>query len=264
MNLITQVSVEANVTDDQELLKQDVENIVGRMELDELWTDAGYEGEKARDAAEEHAVDHKLTAIKGKKSDRFTLDNFQIQEDEEGLFVSVGCPNGQCATVKGGNKPHRIKAAFDSGVCNKCPFSGDCPVRQLKKPIRILRFTYDEARAARQRRVAMKADRSRNIRAGVESTVRSVIHPFGGHLCKLPVRGKIRIAQMVILSAAMVNIRRIRLHEERKWSEMDSGWTSFCDLGRKWLYNFHSITITWLCRSTEVLKPPRWGCSLPR
>ncbi len=89
MNLITQVSVEANVTDDQELLKQDVENIVGRMELDELWTDAGYEGEKARDAAEEHAVDHKLTAIKGKKGDRLTLDNFQIQEDEEGLFVSV-------------------------------------------------------------------------------------------------------------------------------------------------------------------------------
>ncbi len=165
--------------------------------------------------------------------------------------------------MKGSNKPHRIKAAFDSGVCNKCPFSGDCPVRQLKKPIRILRFTYDEARAACQRRVAMKADRSRNIRAGVESTVRSVIHPFGGHLCKLPVRGKIRIAQMVILSAAMVNIRRIRLHEERKWSEMDSGWTSFCDLGRKWLYNFHSITITWLCQCIEVLKPPRWGCSLP-
>ena len=70
-------------------------------------------------------------------------------------------------------------------------------------------------------------------------------------------------SQMVILSAAMVNIRRIRLLEGRKWSEMASGWTSFCDLGRKWLYNFHSITITWLCRCTEVLKPPRWGCSLP-
>ena len=48
-----------------------------------------------------------------------------------------------------------------------------------------------------------------NIRASVESTVRSVIHPFGGHLCKLPVRGKERIKTMTILSAAMVTIRRI-------------------------------------------------------
>ncbi|RKX87965.1 MAG: hypothetical protein DRP59_12625, partial [Spirochaetes bacterium] len=48
-----------------------------------------------------------------------------------------------------------------------------------------------------------------NIRASVESTVRSVIHPFGGHLCKLPVRGAERIKTMTILSAAMVNIRRI-------------------------------------------------------
>jgi len=43
----------------------------------------------------------------------------------------------------------------------------------------------------------------------VESTVRSVIHPFGGHLCKLPVRGAERIKTMVTLAASMVNIRRI-------------------------------------------------------
>jgi hypothetical protein len=44
-----------------------------------------------------------------------------------------------------------------------------------------------------------------NIRASVENTIRCVIHPFGGHLCKLPVRGKKRI----FLSVMMVNIRRI-------------------------------------------------------
>jgi hypothetical protein len=46
-------------------------------------------------------------------------------------------------------------------------------------------------------------------RASIESTVRSVIHPFGGHLCKLPVRGRHRITNMIVLSAMMVNIRRI-------------------------------------------------------
>jgi len=40
-------------------------------------------------------------------------------------------------------------------------------------------------------------------------TTRSVIHPVGGHLCKLPVRGQHRITTLMVLSAMMVNIRRI-------------------------------------------------------
>jgi hypothetical protein len=41
----------------------------------------------------------------------------------------------------------------------------------------------------------------------VESTVRSVKHPFAGG--KAPVRGRFRVACMVIGSAAVVNIRRL-------------------------------------------------------
>ena len=46
-------------------------------------------------------------------------------------------------------------------------------------------------------------------RSSVEITVRSVIHPFGGHPYKMPVIGKERITTMVILSTIMINIRRI-------------------------------------------------------
>ena len=83
----------------------------------------------------------------------------------------------------------------------------------MKKPIRILRFSSDDFRAAKQRKACRESCKEKNIRASVESTVRSVIHPFGGHLCKMPVRGRIRIHQMIVLSAAMVNIRRITAHE---------------------------------------------------
>ena len=62
---------------------------------------------------------------------------------------------------------------------------------------------------ALQRQRLAENKQALNIRASVESTVRSVIHPFGGHLCKMPVRGKARIKTMAVLSAAMVNIRRI-------------------------------------------------------
>lgn len=85
-----------------------------------------------------------------------------------------------------------------------------CPVKQLKKrPVFVLRFSDNDVRVALQRQRLDENKRVLNIRASVESTVRSVIHPFGGHLCKMLVRGKSRIRTMAILSASMINIRRI-------------------------------------------------------
>ena len=73
----------------------------------------------------------------------------------------------------------------------------------------VIRFTNDSIRVANQRKQFSEDKDNLNIRASVESTVRSVIHPFGGHLCRMPVRGKLRIKTMTILSVTMVNIRRI-------------------------------------------------------
>jgi hypothetical protein len=85
-----------------------------------------------------------------------------------------------------------------------------CPTKKLKKRnLYVLHFTTDDLRVAQQRiQVAESGKEVLNMRASVESTVRSVIHPFGGHLCKMPVRGNHRITTMTILSAMMVNIRR--------------------------------------------------------
>lgn len=52
------------------------------------------------------------------------------------------------------------------------------------------------------------------MRAAIEATVRSVKHPFSAG--KLPVRGKFRVACLLIGSAAIANIRRIQRYLEAK------------------------------------------------
>jgi len=114
-----------------------------------------------------------------------------------------------------GRKEHRYLAYFDSVVCNDCPFVDQCPTELLKRrPKHVLRFSQQETDLAlRRKRSADVRATGRNLRAGAESMVRSVKHPFGNG--KLPVRGKPRVSMMVIASAAMTNIRRIHGYQEK-------------------------------------------------
>jgi len=66
-----------------------------------------------------------------------------------------------------------------------------------------LSFTPEDwQRARRWRQSRAQRTEGRNLRAAVESTVRSVTHPFPAG--KLPVRGRFRVACMVIGSAAVL------------------------------------------------------------
>ena len=180
--------------------------------MNELLTDAGYAGPEAARACEKHQVEQKVSAIKGrKKSQDMGLEHFTITRNEKGDPVSMTCPNKLEGEIKIREKTGRYTAGFDSRACEHCPFSEQCPAKPLKKKnLRVLRFTKDNIRVAAQRRqVCENGKEVLNKRASVESTVRSVIHPFGGHCCKVPVRGHPRITNLMILSAAMVNIRRI-------------------------------------------------------
>jgi hypothetical protein len=213
VQLITSVSVEANTTDDQKLLAADLDNLKERGHVKELLTDAGYAGADAAKACEKHTVKQKVSAIKGrkKKSDTFGLEEFTITRDEHGLPLIVTCPNGLEGEVRKREKSGRYTAGFDAEECESCPLAERCPTKPLKrKNLRVLRFSDDDLRVADQRKqVSESGGEVLNKRASVESTVRSVIHPFGGHRCKVPVRGNPRITSMMVLSAMMVNIRRI-------------------------------------------------------
>ena len=213
LQLITSVSVAPNITDDQKLLSLDLENLKKRGEVDELLTDAGYAGPEAAKACQKHTVGQKVSAIKGRKKsgDTFGLEEFSITRDEQGLPALATCPNGRQGEIRKREKSGRYTAGFDVGGCESCRFAESCPAKPLKKKnVRVLRFSDDDLRVAAVRRQVSQSGREvQNKRASVESTVRSVIHPFGGHRCKVPVRGNPRTTSLMVLSAAMVNIRRI-------------------------------------------------------
>lgn len=211
IQLITSLSVEPNTTDDQKLMASDLDNLNKRTEVKELFTDAGFTGAEAAEACKKHGVEQKVSAIKGRKGRNPGLEQFRITKDEKGEPVSITCPHNLEGKIRKMSKPGRYTAGFDSNVCESCPFSDQCPAKPLKKKnLRVLRFTSDNIRVASQRQQVSRSGKEvLNKRASIESTVRSVIHPFGGHLCKLPVRGKARITSLMVLSAAMVNIRRI-------------------------------------------------------
>ena len=224
LQLITAVSVQPNVTDDQKLLAEDLVGLKERTDIEEVITDAGYTGPTAAEALEVHQVTQKTSAIKGrkKKTDTMGFEEFDITRDEDGKIAELMCPQGHSAEVRDGRTPGRYSAGFDAGLCEECPLRDRCPAKRLKKRnVCVYRFGDTDARVARQRRQLAESGReAMNMRASVESTIRSVIHPFGGHLCKMPVRGKARVTTMAVLSGAMVNVRRITrylfLKEEKR------------------------------------------------
>jgi len=68
----------------------------------------------------------------------------------------------------------------------------------------------------KRQRLCTTKQSGHNLRSAVEATVRSVKHPFRG---KLPVRGKFRMASMMLASALMVNVRRIHAYGMRQQYE---------------------------------------------
>tara|TARA_Y100000031_G_scaffold56068_1_gene63716 strand:+ start:92 stop:1720 length:1629 start_codon:yes stop_codon:yes gene_type:complete len=213
LQLITAMSVQPNVTDDQKLLAGDLSRLDERTDINKVITDAGYTGPTAAEALESHQVEQKTSAIKGRKkeTDTIGLEAFEIIRDDNGKVTAVECPQGHPAEVRDGRAIGRYSAGFDGIGCEGCPLRDRCPTKPLKKRnLYVYRFCDTDVRVAQQRRqLAESGKEAVNLRASVESTVRSVIHPFGGHLCKMPVRGKARVTTMAVLSGAMVNVRRI-------------------------------------------------------
>ena len=199
LQLITTVSVEPNITDDQVLMASDLDNLSERMEVKKIVTDGGYIGKTASESTKKHSLKHSVTALKGRKKDENKLgfDNFNVETDEEGIPISIKWLGNICGELKTG-KPGKYSAGFDSNACKECPLKDKCYAKKLKKKdLSVIRFTNDSIRVANQGQQFRDDEGALNIRASVESTVRSVIHPFGGHLCKMPVRGQISIQNPV-------------------------------------------------------------------
>jgi len=215
--LINKVQVEPNTTEDADMLEEALPDLKDRTGVEQIHTDGGYGSPDVDKAMRKAKVEQIPTAIRGRKpsEEKLGLEDFDWEIDKDGKPEQVTCPHGQSVEVQPGGKEHRYLAYFDSTVCRDCPFVDQCPTESLKrKPKHVLRFSQQETDLAlRRKRSADVRARGKNLRAGAESMVRSVKHPFRNG--KLPVRGKPRVSMMVIASAAMTNIRRIQRYQEK-------------------------------------------------
>jgi len=218
VQLITQVQVAPNTKGDEQLAVEAVPGLKARTGLEALWTDGGYNGPAAEAIFRANQIEHIPTNVRGRQSapDRLGLEAFIWEMDEAGTPLAVKCPGGQRVEVKAGRKGGRFLADFEATMCGTCALRDQCPTKPLiRRAKRVLRARARAVQVAQLRqRVARTRGRGNNRRAAIESTVRSVTHPFGGQAGKLPVRGQIRVTQVLICSALMVNLRRIWHHEQ--------------------------------------------------
>jgi hypothetical protein len=214
IQLITKVQVAANNEDDSQLLAEALPNLKERTDLETLVTDGGYGGETSDAALQTAQVRLIQTAIRGRSpsTDKVHLAAFDIQFDGEGNPTEITCPQGQTTPIDTSARQKAFVAHFDPAICQTCPLLERCPAQPGKRDTRQhLRFTQTAARSAKRRRTSHEHTQVRhNLRSAVESSVRSLKHPFPAG--KLPVRGKFRMTCMIIGSAAMTNVRRIYRH----------------------------------------------------
>lgn len=209
VQLLTDVAVASNNTDDSQFFKERVPEIANRMKVDDMITDGAYGSETGDELCEELGIDHIQSGIRGRRPDEEKLHlsdfTFHTQADNE----VVTCPNGKQAEVKIGRTEDRRIAYFEPGACQGCPLLEKCPTKHRKRDGgRTLHFTKAEQRKAQRRQQCrVYLESGKNPRAAIEGTMRQFKHylPYG----KLPVRGKYRVAQYVLATAIMINFSRI-------------------------------------------------------
>ena len=211
VQLIVKVQTEANSSDDAQMLVDAVPDLVARTDVEELYTDGGYNSPAVDQALNAEEIEHYQSAIRGRKPDesRLSLADFEFEVNSEGVPQTLKCPQNQQVEVRAGRKAERFIADFDADVCEGCPLLEQCPGEPLKrKREHVIRFDQQQVNVVRRRQNQRKAQASGlNLRSAVEATVRSLKHPFGNG--KLPVRGQPRVSMMMVASAAMTNARRI-------------------------------------------------------
>ncbi len=218
LQLIVKVQTEANVTDDPTLLAVALPDLKRRFAVEEVYTDGGYNNELNGRIAAELGVSHLQSALRGHSAAGLSFHVFQVETAADGLPESITCPHGQLAQVVRRPNGHFI-AAFEARRCQTCPDRDHCPTKLLaSQPWRKLYFrAYDLEIARRRQRLERDGETIRRIRLVIESTIAAVKRSF--RFGKLPVRGKFRVACLLVGSAMMTNLRRIHRYLSTKPTE---------------------------------------------
>jgi hypothetical protein len=217
VQLITDVSVEPNTTDDAKLLGERLPGLADRYpELEEYHTDAAY-GSPANDAVmEERGILHVQTAVKGAKAKNPSM---HVEEVGPSSYqVTCGAGRTEEALLEGKS----FRATFPGALCDRCPLRKKCPARRLNSGDRSYRFTHaDYLRWKRHRALESLPPERQKLRPNVEATIREFKHPM--RRGKLRVKGLQAARRVLYLKAVMINFRRLRKYMRTHGERPDSG-----------------------------------------
>lgn len=209
--LITKTQVESNATDDAQMLVDAIPNLAERTDLDSCHSDGGYNGPEVDPLLEKYNITHVQSAIRGGNPDpnRITTADFSFDFNQDGLPIQATCPAGQPISLELGRTDERLIGRPDATVCEACSRFSICPVRPQKNQRSPALYLNKRQILLACKRQALDAlsQSERNLRPPVESTMRSLKHPFRHG--KVLLRGKFRLSCAIIGSALMINLRRI-------------------------------------------------------
>ncbi len=200
LNLITDVAVCPNNTDDSQILQQRLYRMKTKTpDLDELHQDGGYGSEDNDKICDELGIQVIQTAIKGVQAE-VPLEIEAISENG----YRVRCP---AQTVESTPTRTRFKAEFELTICEQCPHQAACPAILMKNK-RVFYFAHADFLSKKRQSAIRKLPKERRcLRNNVEATIREFT-------CKMPqkklrVRGAFKTALFAFSVAIGVNFGRI-------------------------------------------------------
>ena len=204
LNLITDVAVFSNDTDDSKILNERIEPIKEKTpELNELHTDGAYGSEDNDKKMEELEITHVQTAVRGRKAEV----SMEIEEVSEEQYA-VKCPHQSVASQK---TKTRNKACFDMEICKQCPLSENCPAKEQSDKRTYYFDRSDYLLGKRNRNIRSLPPERRKIRPNVEATIKEFTKPFN-HKGKLRVRGLFKTMVYAHAMAISINFGRVWRH----------------------------------------------------
>ncbi len=201
VNLITDVAVRSNDTDDSKILNERLEPVKEKTpDLQELHTDGAYGSEDNDKKMEELGITHVQTAVRGRKAE-VSMEIEEVSDDQ----YTVRCPH---QTVSSQKTKKRHKACFDIEICKLCPLSRNCPAKQQSDKRTYYFDRSDYLLGKRNRNIKSLPRERRKLRPNVEATVKEFTKPFN-HKGKLRVRGLFKTMVYAHAMAISINFGRV-------------------------------------------------------
>jgi hypothetical protein len=214
--LIVKVQSAPNITEDTTLLEEALPELKDRTAVHTLYNDAGFCGSDVDKLLQKLKVEQVPTAMPGRAPDpnRTSLADLGIYLNADRQPLKLVCPHGYTAIVTPGRKEGRFIARWAEAACPECRFSKHHTGRKPSTKTAVRFSQTDLNRALRRQRMRAYYLGKQYLRAAVESTIGALKRPFNDD--KVPVRGSLRLSQVMIGSAILVNIRRIQRYKLAK------------------------------------------------